>query len=220
MIRQIHAPTPRPTPRPRRALAVALLLSFSLLGCEENLDPATPDGAFHQVRDALMAGDLSAVLATTSQTTHDHLAALLTLLKEQRRAFDEDYPEDFKLQARLIYPSAALNATDSEALFAALVGPDLKALKPDEGLHYGLSVAKQPVIEGDRATLTTRSGETLEMVLEEGRWKTTAFERAIEQDLRRARLNQQTLDHNLKIIAEMKRRAAEEAAKAKAEATP
>ncbi|MCA9538832.1 MAG: hypothetical protein KC620_08085 [Myxococcales bacterium] len=201
----------------------ALIVGLSVLvgfGCEENLDPKTPVGALHTLRDAVLARDVPALLAASSKATHDHLAALHALLKEQRVAFDERYPEEHRGPAKVAYPKGALEATDSAALFAALVQPELEKLEGGEGLKYGLTAYGSPAVRDDRATVPTHSGESYEFVLEDGVWKTTAFERPLEQNLNRARLHQQTLEENLKVFEELKRREAEKKAKEAAEAEP
>lgn len=200
-----------------RALSLLLLMALALPlgGCEENLDPATPDGALHLLRDAVVQGDVAAVLAYSTQATRDHLAALHTVLKDQRIAIGEKYPDDQRTAARAAFPEGVLEAKDAAELFAALVKPEIENLDRGPGLKFGLTALGAPSISGERATVPTQSGETVEFVLEDGKWKTTAFERALEQNLNRAKLNQQTLEENLKVFEELKRR--EEAKKKAAE---
>ncbi len=200
--------------------ALLLLLALAppaLLGCEENLDPATPDGAAHLLRDAVNGGDVSAMLTYSTQATRDHLATLHTLLKEQRLAIAERYPEEHRAAARGAYPEGALDAADGPALFKAMVLPELEKLEHGRGLAFGMTSLGAPSVTEDRATVSTQSGETIEFALEDGKWKTTAFEGPLEQNVTRVRRNQQTLEENLKVFEEMKRRA-EAKAKALAEA--
>lgn len=183
-------------------LAVACVVG----GCEEKLDPATPEGALHRLRDALMARDGQALLAASSSTTHQVLAQLHTKLKEQRTAIDEKYRTDEKPAARAAFPKGTLEAKDSGALFTALIEPQLGTLETSEGLKWGMTAMGSPTVTGERASVPTQSGETIEFVLEDGVWKTTVFERPLEQNLNRARLNEQTLTENLKVFEELKRR--------------
>ncbi len=194
-------------------LAVALVS----IGCEENRDPQTPDGAMHLLRDALMADDIAGLLDASSARTRTLLAEMQTLLREQRTAIDERYPDDEKAGTAVAYPDGVLAAGDMVALFTALVKPEFGKLDRNEELSFGMSTLGQPNIDGDRALVTTRSGETVEFVLEEDVWKTTVFERPIEQSLNRVKLNRQTLEENLKVFEEMKRRAAAEKAKKEGE---
>ena len=185
-------------------------------GCAEKVDPATPEGALHQLRDALMKKDAAAVLALSSKATHDKLAELHTLIKEQKTAIEERYPEEHRAPARTAFASGVLEAEDSAALFAALIAERLKELKATEGLKYGLTALGAPTITGTHATVPSHSGETIEMVFEDDKWRVTSFERSIEHNLSRIKLNQQTLAENLKVFDEMKRQ--ERAKKAKAAA--
>ncbi len=188
------------------------LLVGSVLGvaCDENLDPKTPQGAMHQLRDAVTTNNTDLLLSLSSASTHTLLVQLHTLLKEQAVAVAERYPEVHRRTAKLAYPAGALEATDSKALFAALVKPGLEGLETlemSDGLRFGMSVMGAPTIEGERASVATQSGESVEFVLEDGIWKATIFERAIEANLNRARLNQQTLEENLKVFRELDQRA-------------
>lgn len=160
-----------------------------------------------------MAADVQRVLALSSATTQKSLAELHTLLKEQRVAIAERYPEEHRAPALTAFPEGALDAADSAELFAVLVKPQLEALDRADGLRYGLSALGKPTVKDGRASVPTNSGETVELVLEDGAWKTTAFERRLEQNLNRARLNQQTLNENLKVFEELKRREAERKAR-------
>lgn len=200
--------------RLRRAALPLVCLGLWGSGCAENLDPATPEGALHRLRDAVMAKDASAVLAASSQATHQTLAQLHTRLVEQRVAIDERYPEDARSGARTAFPSGLLESADSGALFGALVAPRLEALETSPGLAFGLTAMGRPTVTDQRASVPTQSGETVEFVLEDGVWRTTVFERPLEQNLNRLRLNEQTLTENLKVFDELKRRAAAEAAQA------
>lgn len=189
------------------ALLAGLVLALSL-GCDENQDPKTPDGAMHRLRDALMAREVDALLDASSAATRKQLAELHTMLQEQRVAINERYPAENQADAKAAYPAGTLEAKDIAALFRALVEPEIAKLDLGEGLQYGMSALGRANLSaaGDRATVTTRSGESVEFVLEDDVWKTTVFERPIEQNLNRARLNRQTLEENLKVFEEMKRR--------------
>ncbi len=198
----------------RALLLVGLTVVAALLGCAEPRDPATPEGAMHRLRDAVLAQDAPAILAAASANTQRALAQLHTKLKEQRAAIDERYPADAQAAARAAFPPAVLEAKDSAALFAALIEPQMKVLDRGPGLKWGMTVLGRPTVTDGRATVPTQSGETLEFVLEEGRWQTTAFERALELNLNRVKLNEQTLAENLKVFEELKRREADSQAKA------
>ena len=147
----------------------------------------------HQLRDAVMARDANAILARSSAQTHQRLAELHTLLKEQRQAIAERYPEEHRAAARTAYPPGVLEAADTEALFQALVTSRLAALETTDGLRYGLTVMGTPTTDGEHSQVSTQSGETFEFVLEDGRYVTTTFERTLARNLERARIYQQTL---------------------------
>ena len=178
---------------------------LALVACEENLDPATPEGALHRLRNAVMARDSQALLAASSVATHDTLAELFSKLQVQKRAIDEKYRESDRAAARQAFPPGVLKAQDSGELFVALVRPQLGTLETSPGLKWGLTAMGQATIIEDRASVPTQSGETIEFVLEGERWKTTVFERPLEQNLNRVRLNEQTLIENLEVFDELKR---------------
>jgi len=200
--------------RLRRAALPLVCLGLWGSGCAENLDPATPEGALHRLRDAVMAKDTTAVLAASSQATHQTLAQLHTRLVEQRVAIDERYPEDARAAARTAFPAGLLETADSGALFGALVAPQLDKLDTSAGVAYGLTAMGRPTVTEQRASVATQSRETVEFVLEDGVWRTTVFERPLEQNLNTLRLFEHTLTENLKVFDELKRRAAAEAAQA------
>lgn len=192
---------------------------LGVYGCEENLDPQTPEGALHALRDALMEKDVAAILEASSETTQSRLSQLHTRLVEQRTAIEESYPEEHRSGARNAYPKGTLEAEDSRVLFAVLIEPKLKELKTGPGLKRGLSAQGSPTISDKRASLSTLGGETLEFVLgDDGHWRTTAFEQVLEQSLNQVKQNEQILAENLKVFEELKRR--EAAKKAAAEAEP
>ncbi len=196
---------------------LALLLLLALPGCSESVDPATPDGAMNLLRNAVLEHDTDALLAMSSSSTHDALAKLHAIFKRQRQAIEERYPEEHRYAARQAYPKGALEAEDAKALFAALVKPSLDQLEVSEGLRFGMSSMGAPIDKGEQgSSVATHSGETVDFVFEDGAWKTTVFELSVEANYKKAVLNQQTLEENLKVFTELKRRADAKAAKEKA----
>ena len=175
----------------------------------------------HQLRNAVLRQDTGQLLVLSSSETHDLLAKLHTLLKQQRAAIEERYPKEHQHAARLSYPKGALEAADTQALFAALVAGSFKELetKRPNGLRFGLTSMGAPTIQDGRASVATESGETVKFVLEDEQWKTTVFQRSVESNLNSAQLNQQTLEENLKVIGEINRRAAAKKKPVKAEAS-
>ena len=175
--------------------------------CSENLDPATPEGALHQLRDTVIAKDPTRILEASSAATREKLAKLQTALKSQRDAIEANYPTDHKTTAYAVIPKAALDAPDAETLFVALITPQLEAMETSEGLRFGMSVKGRIHRDGDRARVTTQSKEVVEFVLEDGLWKTTIFERQLDQNIERTEVNARSLAENLKVLEELKRRA-------------
>lgn len=188
----------------RRILLLGVLAS-ALAACEENLDPATPDGALHRLRNAVVKKDTPAILDACSAQTTALVKELHGLLVQQAGTIGTAYPESYRVAARASYPAGVLEAKSPEALFAALLEGSLKELNATPGLSYGLSAQGKPSVDGDHASVTSQAGETHEFVREGGVWKSTAFEREIGSLINHARLHQQTLDDNLKVVAELKR---------------
>jgi len=190
---------------------VTLLTLLVTIGCAENLDPASPAGAMNQLRDAVMAKDMPKIRASCSSATGEKLAKLHGILKTQKAQISGHYPADHQATAYAIIPKEILDAPDQEALFIALITPQLEALETGEGLHYGMS-ANGPIQKGDgQATVSTQSKESIGFVQEDGLWKTTIFERQLDQNIERAELNGRSLTENLKVLEELKRRAAKKA---------
>jgi hypothetical protein len=200
----------------RAFVVLSMLLCAALAGCKENRDPATPEGALHLLRDAVLARDPAALLAQSSSATHKQLEELHKLLQGQAQHIEHDYPAEQRTSAKAAYPAGVLEAADPPALFAVLVTPQLGQLGAPDGVRWGLSALGIPAVDGDHASVSTQAGETLEFVREDGVWHTTAFEQSLQSDLNRARLNQQTLDENLTVFAELTRREAAKAAAAAA----
>ncbi len=201
----------------RTPLIVAALTLMTALGCAENLDPATPAGAMNQLRDAVMVKDLARLRAASSASTEEKLEKLHGILKTQRAQIATHYPPEHQTTAYAVIPKEILEASDTDTLFVALVTPQLDALETDDGLRFGMS-ATGPVQSGEsESKVTTQSKETIGFVLEDGLWKTTVFERQLDQNIERAELNGRTLKENLQVLQELKRRAAR---KSGAAATP
>ena len=188
-------------------IIAAVVALTAALGCSESLDPATPEGALHLLRDAVIAKDATRLLQASSTATRDKLAKLQVALKSQRDAIETKYPADHKATAYAVIPKAALEAKDAETLFIALVTPQLEAMEVSEGLRYGMSVKGRVQRDGDHAKVTTQSQEVVEFVFEDGLWKTTIFERQLDQNLDRTDVNARSLAENLKVLEELKRRA-------------
>lgn len=201
----------------RRVCIITSLVLIGLSGCAENLDPATPAGAMNQLRDAVMAKDVPRIRAAASSATEEKLVRLQGIFAKQRVQISTHYPAEHQATAYAIIPKNVLEAADADALFDALVTPQLEALKTDEGLQYGMSANGPVQVTENRATVTTQSKETIGFVLEDGVWKTTIFERQLDQNIERAQLNDRSLAENVKVLAELKRRAAR---KAESAATP
>lgn len=196
------------------ALLCALALLFSGIGCEENLDPATPEGAMHRLRNAVNADDTAGILDGSSKRTGELLAQMHALLVEQRQMIEDKYPKEDAAGARA-YPPGVLEAKDSLALFGALIARDIKALKHGPGLLRGMTTRGASTGDDRRRVVPTHSNESIEFVLEDGQWKATAFEHNLEASLQSVTLNQKTFEENLRVFSELRRRAAEKAKKAK-----
>jgi hypothetical protein len=198
-------------PRPRRSDFVVrirdlvLLLALTLVACQENRDPATPDGTLHFFRDAVMKKDGPAILSHCSAQTTVLLKELHGLLRTQVQSIQAEYPAEHKVAGRAAYPPGLLDAETPEALFAALMDRGLAELDTSEGLGFGLSARNVVQVDADQATVQTRADETLDFVREGGGWKTTVFERELTARIHQARLYQQTMTENLKVVAELNR---------------
>ena len=184
------------------------LLMFGALGCDENLDPATPEGALRRVRDAVIKKDASELLACSTVHTNELLAQLQTMIQEQRTAIEEKYPPEHQDAARLAYPQGIFEARDSIELFTLLTQKAMSELGSPEGIRSGFRTQGSPLSSNPSQKLfTTKAGENIEFVLEDGKWKTNIFETALSQNVQRLQVNQETLEKNLKAFEELKRRA-------------
>ncbi len=188
---------------------IVLLASLVALstGCDENLDPATPEGALHRLRDALLKKDTPTVLSCASAHTGELLAQLQIMLQDQRTTIVEKYPADQREVALISYPKGIFDAHDSTELFSLLTRATFDGYTNMEGLKSGMTVAGSITMsDSTHASIPVRSGEIIEFVLEDGKWMTTAFERQLTQNLQRLTVNQQTLEKNLTVLEELKRR--------------
>ena len=193
-----------PRPRPRlKGFVLALLLTAT--GCQENRDPSTADGTLHVFRDAVMKKDGPAILGHCSAATTAQLKELHALVRAQAQTIQAEYPAEHKVAAKAAYPPGVLEAETPEALFAALMDRGLGELDTSEGLGSGLTATAVTQSDADHASVQTRAGETVDFVRESGAWKTTVFEREIKARLNQATQFQQTLNENLKVVAELNR---------------
>ena len=184
-------------------MALAALLAVA--GCEENLDVATPDGALHRLRNAVAKKDAPAILDSCSAETLKLVKELHGLIAAQAATVGTVYPEEHRVAARASYPAGLVEAKSPEALFSALLESGLKELNSSPGLSFGMTTQGKPSINGDHASVTSQAGEAFEFTLEGGAWKSTAFEREVSAAINHARLHQQTLDENLKVVAALTR---------------
>ena len=192
---------------PYRLVVIGLLAGVAfMMGCKENLDPRTPEGAMNQLRNALLQRDANALMDGASPKTHELLDALHKALAKQGKAVRETYPKKYREDARAAYPSGVLEAESPDALFAALIRLQLDKIDPSPGLTFGATPLGAPRLDGDRATITTQAGEVIDFVLDGEIWKITVFERTLAQNLRQAKSNRRTLEHNLKVFKELERR--------------
>ncbi|MCK6569741.1 hypothetical protein L6V77_01375 [Myxococcota bacterium] len=189
----------------RACLNLVFVALLAATGCEENLDPATPDGALHRLRNAVVKKDAPAILDACSNQTRTLLKELHEALATQATTITAKYPDAHRVAARASYPPGTLDAKTPEALFAALLAGGLDLLDPSAGLAYGLTAQGRPSLDGDHASVTSQAGEAYEFVLEGGAWKSTVFEREIAAHINHAKLHQQTMDENLKVVAELAR---------------
>jgi hypothetical protein len=186
-------------------LAPVFAVLLALAACEENLDVATPDGALHRLRNAVMKKDAPAILDSCSAQTTTLLKELFGIVSAQANVINTTYPEAHRVAARASYPPGMLEAKSPEALFGALLENGLKELNASPGLGFGMTAQGKPSVDGERASVTSQAGEAHEFVHENGVWKTTVFEREVSAAINHARLHQQTLDENLKVVAELAR---------------
>ena len=199
-----------------RTIIISMTLVVAgCLGCNENVDPATPDGALHLFRNALVANDVPQMLAQTSAKTRTTLTAILKHAKKQYATIKRSYPPEYAMGAWGAYPPGVISATTLDALFEAFIKERFEALKRGPGLTYGLSASGAPVVLGSTATVATKSGESVPFVLEEGRWRTTVFEATLLRNLERIGLNQRTLQENIAALKTYSKKGAPAAPKAK-----
>ena len=170
------------------------------LSCAENVDSVTRRAP--ALRNAILADDMDAVLAMTSERTQNDLETMHRLLNTQKTAFESDaYSLVEKMKARATYPKESRQAETPSALFRALVAPRLDKMNRDEALKFGMT-SNGTVTPVDLNTLvSTHSGQSIAFVNEDGEWKTTAFETSIHRNLLRVEANAKILDQNLKALA-------------------
>ena len=173
------------------------------MSCAENVDPSDPEGALHALRNAIMADDMDAVLAMTSERTQSDLERMHGLLMTQRTAFESDaYSLVEKMKARAAYPKEIRQAETPSALFRALVAPRLDKMNRDEALEFGMTSNGTVTHVDLNTSVSTHSGQSVVFVNEDGEWKTTAFETSIHRNLLRVEANAKILEQNLKALAD------------------
>ena len=179
------------------SLSLLAVLNF---GCSENLDPSTPDGALHLLRNALLEQDTKGLIEQTSAKTRETLRKLHEKARQQYAQIKTAYPPEHAMGAWGAYPPGLLSAETPVELFKALAAQRLSGLERGPGLKYGMSASGSPVVLRDTANVATKSGESITFTLEDGVWRTTAFEVVLTRNLERMVLNEQTLAENLKAL--------------------
>ena len=154
----------------------------------------------HLVRNALVNNQLESIYPYLSRKSRSLLQEAHMLLQEQNLAVRTDYPPEHRFGARGAYPEGVLSAASPEALMAALLRSGSGKLKRGPGLVFGLTCRGSAVILDTSATVATQSGETVHLNLEDGTWKLSIWESAIEQNLERIQANHATLKRNLETV--------------------
>tara|TARA_B100001093_G_C26820301_1_gene1011587 strand:- start:1478 stop:2062 length:585 start_codon:yes stop_codon:yes gene_type:complete len=187
------------------AKSVLLLISLVYSGCSDSLDPTMPDGAMHQLRDAIDKRDFNSLIEQLSKRTKVSLEQSVELLNQQRQAIQEFYPPEYKIGANGVYPRPIFAARSATDLIKAYLAERLKKHPSSARLQFGLTSRERGIIVDGRATVTTHSGEQFVFVKEGTQWKSTVFEATVAANLDLIKANQNILNENLMTLKEIKK---------------
>ena len=157
-----------------------LVMSASLWGCGSEVGPTEPEGGYLAFRDALLSGHPEQLWewidADTRQVYEDGVGELRALAESIRLLS----PADRALAYERTAVSLADQVNTGAELFNRVVR--LENLVGDERYRLGTEMDEIET-EEDQATVTTRAGQTFEMVREDdGIWRVSSLiEEAREQ---------------------------------------
>ena len=172
------------TRRPRWGLL--LLCAAWTLGCEEELRPEEPKGAYLLWREALLQGDVDGVYKYLDQDTHKLLDERVTVLKELEGDISRYLPQVDQKIARKQTGAVLLrdhkDLEDGRALFGLIYQPGSLKITPE--VRVGSEVSDVELNEaGDIASVVTYGGDQYyfkresDSVWRTGAWLTLADER-------------------------------------------
>lgn len=134
-----------------------LMLMGAALGCNSELDPTQPDGAYYLFRDALLAADGEGVWKYSDEATHLYFQERFEHLAEMDKTIDEFLPQTDHRIARQQSGAILLDEiNDGKGLFLKIF--QAKPLAENEAIRIGSDIEELTVNkEGTAARVMTRA---------------------------------------------------------------
>ena len=151
-------------------LIVLALLAPTFAGCQSAYKATDPEGGFAAFRAALLAREPEQIWFTLSSDTHELFDEVLRSLAANEDMIQQLQPSD-REEARTAMGGELLDRMESSAdLFAWIFAQE--NVPTETGFDVGLRVRSVEMDGDDRALITTRAGQEIEMVREEdGLWR-------------------------------------------------
>ena len=144
-----------------RVIIAVLLTLATMTGCEKNVDPTDPEGAYNLYIDALFTGDAETVWNRAAPSTHEYFQEQFDVLVQMDETIRRYLPPtDHKIAREQAGSILTNSATDGKTLFLQVFKPDTLALKEK---HRVGSVVDQIRVneEGTIAELKTLGGDVI-----------------------------------------------------------
>jgi len=138
---------------------LAFIVASLSTGCDENVDPTDPEGAYNLFRQALFKGDAKGVWKRLAPSTHQYFEDEYQRLVQMDETIDRYLPQtDHKLARRQAGSVLTDDVKDGKGLFLHVFKP--KAMKLDEAEAVGAKVEEIVVQkDGKTAVIKTLGGQ-------------------------------------------------------------
>ena len=178
---------------------IAVFVIISLwIGCSKNMDPATPEGAFNLLVDALQNNNKDQLYDLCSQETKDYFNKLFQTILDKKSLIEKYFPEEYhSAQLQAIGWDYAQKAKDGKELFMLLVS--MEKIRTGTAVEVGLTHSS-PDIQDNRALIKTDAGEEFTFIKEsDGKWRTDMYLKNIKSSLEASGItkNLEIIDQNV-----------------------
>lgn len=194
-------------PKSKSGFYLTLVIGLGIFsGCQKNTDDHTPDGALRQFALFLSKGDEVSVYQSLSLQTHESLKKLSQEITQVEVLINQ-FPSKYRKWARQKALGTLSPTLEPRDLFFAIIKDKWKWIQTQDHqeISQGLNTKKVIKETGARATLSTRTGLTYDLIKEKGTWKLSSFEDTVAKYIQTLKENQDIMRENMKELKHRKR---------------